>query len=355
MIVWVSGVSGSDRTAYLEEVVRFATEQGQSARLLDFGRLLEEVPESRRVVDDVTNLLDRNPEVVRMHRLGALQVLEQRLKEAEKCDLVIVSTHTTFMRRRRFESALDMEFLKSKLAPRIDMFATVIDACHDTWSRLQKRRDWENRLRLVDVAVWRDVEITTTKMLAEYEGKSFYLLARSEPAEAAFRVFRSRGKKIYLSYPITNILKEKQHLLNGVRQLRDRLRQAGFVVFDPLAVQDHVETRKALGLPTEVPEEQEKEAQVYLSGQTVTRDFQFIEQADFVVVNYPTDTLSTGVMQEMTHARDVMRPVYLCGYPGTVGPFMEPLFREAFATPDELLLRLKQLYPDADRGAEEGD
>lgn len=348
MLVWCTGISGSGRKSYIAEAAEYCEKTGRSCRVIDVGDLLEKIPEHVRVGPTATALLDGNEDVLRLHRLYALAELKSLIEAATE-DLVIVSTHACFMRRARIMTGLDMHFIKKELSGKIDLFATVIHDCHDTWLELQGRPEWQGHLDLAQLAVWRDFEMVLTKMLAEYEGRPFYLLARRDPAEGLAKLAQSKPTpSLYLSYPITAILKEDPKLLENAKELADRLRGEGFVVFDPLSIKDVPGTRAASNTDdATITSEMEATAAQYLNSQTVVRDLQLIDQADMVVVYYPTDKVSPGVYTEMSHARDRRKPLYLIAFPGapaSVSPFLGLFFTEAFENIDAAIPRLKQVY-----------
>ncbi len=68
---------------------------------------------------------------------------------------------------------------------------------------------------------------------------------------------------------------------------------------------------------------------------TVDRDYQFIKQSDFIVVMYPTDKLSPGVLSEMNFAYRYNKPVYAY-FPHTRSPFFENLCDRIFTDVKEL-------------------
>ena len=303
-VVWCTGISGAGRTAYLQEAQAFCESLGHTCRVLDVGHLLDEAVEEFQIGETATDLLDGNDTVLHLHRASALRSLDRQIEDATE-EIVLVSTHACFMRKSRLMLGFDMNMIKRRFASRIDVFATIIHDCHDTWIELQSRPEWRDHLNLAEVAIWRDFETTLTKMLADYEAKPFYLLARNDPAEGLARLASaSPAPSIYLSYPITAIMNENPQLLDVAKSLADRLRQAGFVVFNPLSIKDLPGTRTAVGGETTVEPEMESAARPYLESQVVSRDLQLIDQADVVVVYYPTDKVSPGVFTEMSRARD---------------------------------------------------
>lgn len=351
MIVWCTGISGSGRADYLREVERYFRDQHEDCRVIEFGDLLAKVPDESRVADDATTLLDGNPEVLRAHRMAALDTLSHQLLQRPPNSYSFVSTHACFMRRSRLQSGMDMARLKRLIEPSVEMYVTIIDGCVPVYARQQHHPEWRGHLSLAEIAIWRDFETTLTQILAEYEGKPFYLLAREEPAEALYRLCqRPRARTVYLSYPITAILSENPALIQSALAVGDQLRDAGFVVFNPLAVEDIGEALGTYNVDVPVPEEQFAVARPYIDSQIIGRDFQLIDQSDLVVVYYPTEKMSPGVLSEMMHARDRRIPVYLCGFPGAISPFLGILYQEAFETPAQLVQRLADLRDQRPEG-----
>src|SRR6266567_4337252 len=214
MIVWCTGISGSGRGDYLREVGRYFRKQQTDCEVFEFGELLARVQGEARTADDATTLLDGNPEVLRAHRLAALDTLISQLSRRPSDSYSLVSTHGCFMRRGRLQAGMDMAPLKRLLEPMVDMYVTVIDGCVPVYARQQHHAEWRGHLSLAEIAIWRDFETSLTQMLAEYEGKPYYLLAREEPAGALYRLCQQpRAKTVYLSYPITAILKEDPSLI----------------------------------------------------------------------------------------------------------------------------------------------
>ena len=347
MLVWCTGISGSQRTAYIEEAADEIRADGRSCKVIDIGELLNNVPEHLRIGETPTELLDGNEEVLKLHRQLALLEMMHQIEEARE-DVVLVSTHACFWRNSRLIPGLDMHFIKEKLSGVIDAFATVIHDTHAVWEALSTRREWSGRLSFTEVAIWRDFEIALTKMLSDYEKRPYYLLARKDPASGLAKLTREKpARSAYLSYPITAIYQSGDtSVIDAAQSLADRLRnEADMVVFNPLSIKDVPQTKSASGdMTNKVTEAMEADAEPYLNSQTIARDLQLIDQADMVIVYYPTDKMSPGVFTEMSHARDRRKPLYLCEYPGApenVSPFLGLFHTESFSTVDAMIAELR--------------
>ena len=345
MLVWCTGISGSQRTDYIHEAAAAIRAEGRECLVVDVGELLEQVPDHLKVGASRTELLDGNPDVLRLHRAFALTEMRRRIGEAPAGAAVLVSTHACFWRNGRILPGLDMHFIKEHFAGRIDAFATVIHGASEVWAALAGRPEWSGRLSLAEVAMWRDFEIALTRMLAEYEGRPFRLLARNGSARDLARLTRDPpARSAYLSYPITAILQSGDtRLIDGARRLAGRLRdEAGLAVFDPLSLKDAPLPHEAAdGGGGPVPgADMRAAAAPYLDSQIVATDLQLIDQADMVIVYYPTDKASPGVFTEMSHARDRRTPIYLCEFPGAPGdasPFLDLFPTRAFRSADDLI------------------
>ena len=143
---------------------------------------------------------------------------------------------------------------------------------------------------------------------------------------------------------LTSRFLERGHALHVV--LERAPDEAGLAVFDPLSLKDaplpHEPPPDGGPVPTA---EMRAAAQPYLDSQIVATDLQLIDQADLVIVSYPTDKVSPGVFTEMSHARDRRTPIYLCGFPGAPGdasPFLGLFPTRAFRSADELIEAIRR-------------
>lgn len=201
--------------------------------------------------------------------------------------------------------------------------------------------------------LWSNEEAALTKMIAEYEKGEFVLLPTEEPTSSLWNMLADPfKKKLYLSFPITIIKKTRPELLEEVGQFRERLREH-FIVFDPLAVKDLEWLAGDYQLPADLTiatgnhtPDRDKVTEVckrYMESQTVVRDFQLIDQSDFVVVYYKTDRVSFGVISEMIHGHGNNKPVYAV-WAGSISPFFSYYCTDWKNDIDTLLELLKQRH-----------
>jgi nucleoside 2-deoxyribosyltransferase len=119
-----------------------------------------------------------------------------------------------------------------------------------------------------------------------------------------------------------------------------------FIVFDPLSIKDMELVNLAKTSPSSEqggasdPEIMtisriDQNVSEQIKTRTISRDYQFIRQSDFIVVIYPTDKLSPGVLSEMNFASRYNKPVYAV-YSHARSPFFENLCEQIFDNVEEL-------------------
>lgn len=225
--------------------------------------------------------------------------------------------------------AFDFYYL-NLLSP--DLYVTVIDSISRMRARLESSQQWRGRLSLKDMLVWRDEETFLTKSIADFQGKPFFVIPASQPPETLYRLMSDhRAPKAYLSYPMTHVGEGAEDLRSRLRDFVSRLRSRGLIVFDPGEVED---------LEGEGLEPEELEAvKEDIYDQTVARDYQLIDQSDFVIVYYYVPVMSPGVLSEMTYAFSNAKDVYVV-FRGPESPFFRYYSTRIFKDEDELFEHL---------------
>ncbi len=328
--VVVTGASGSGRGEYIEGAVRAIRESGGSVKVFDVGSMMFETAENLGVEIPEGRILNLAPSTLNYLRTT---VFEKILREARDHENVIVSTHACFRWKRHLLQAFDFYYL-NLLSP--DIYVTVVDSIVDMKRRLDSTPHWRDRLGLKDLLVWRDEETFLTKSIADFQRKPFFLLPAKQPPETLWRLMRNpRTPKAYLSYPMTHVGEEDaRDFQERLRSFAQELRRRGLVIFDPGEVEDSelVEGRAQLeGVdPSEVERVRED---VY--DQTVARDYQLIDQSDFVIVYYYVPVMSPGVLSEMTYAFSNAKDVYVV-FRGPESPFFRYYSTRIFRDEDEL-------------------
>jgi adenylate kinase len=314
---------GVDKKSYLQKVCRFASDKGKEVLLCNVGEMMyAEAP-------DIPNgkILD-----IPMKRLGSLRrsVFKDIIAKAKKAPSLIVNTHATFRWRHGLFPAVDFDQMRQLGA---DMYICLIDGVVALHTRLTDEHSAEHSLK--DLIVWREEEIIGTEMLCKGidESAPFYCLARGteeETNETFYRlVFEGKGKKAYLSFPITHVadMKGVQKEINKFRQLMKKF----FICFDPADLEESylplyahkaaeqgayfVDTT-ALGRKVRLDLSQVQQIERDINSQIYARDFLMIDQSDMIISFIPTlpdgrAAISSGVERELQHAHEAAKEVYV--------------------------------------------
>jgi adenylate kinase len=327
-----TGSSGSDRTGYLEGVQKMARDTGIELEVCNVGDMMLQKASDIGSPVSREKILDLPSSSLEWLR-GS--VFEELVREVATQENTIIATHTCFRWKKFLSPAFDTYYLR-QLDP--DFYVTIIDDYDNIRHRLEETQQWRGRLELWEILVWRDEEALITKILAQNFRKPHFLIARQEPPDILFDLmFRPERKRAYLSYPITAIEKEQPEQLDRVRDFLGELREY-LTVFNPLAM---TELERARGLVDGKNEEMTPELLRMLEDQTVARDYQFIDQSDFVVVYYPVKEPSPGVLSELIYGFSHDKEVYMV-FPYEISPFLQFYCTKIFKTGAELIDHLKE-------------
>ncbi len=282
-------------------------------------------------------VLDSDPAVLSLARRSAFHEI---MNLASDYDHVFIGLHSCFRWRSRLIEGFSFRDIKNLPA---DVFVNVVDDLESIAQRMESNPQWAG-MRREEINVWLDEEEFLTKQLAILNDKPHYTVARQHDDENFFNLLFSEKQKFYLSYPIT-LLRETPDEINQIRAFGSNMRKR-FIVFDPLYIKDMELIRAAESSPSEKRKIANGDGITTISSiddnlseqiktRTISRDYQFIHQSDFVVVLYPTDKLSPGVLSEMNYASRYNKPVYAV-YSHTRSPFFENLCEHIFDNIEEL-------------------
>ncbi|HEX7010871.1 MAG TPA: AAA family ATPase, partial [Phycisphaeraceae bacterium] len=221
----VTGQVGMDKRAYLEQVVRFAAEQGQRVELYNVGQRM--YAEARDVRPG--RILDLS--LSRLHSLRRA-VFKDIIADARDKPHILVNTHATFRWRHGLFSAFDFDQARA-LEP--DTLICLVDNIEVIHHRLQAEHTLDATLK--DLMVWREEEIMATELLAQALdcADRFYILARGRHQETIQTCYRlicqPRMRKVYPSFPMTHVagLPQVQARIDAFRAELAR----HFIAFDP--------------------------------------------------------------------------------------------------------------------------
>ena len=327
MIVLCTGTSGSGQREYLQKVADVVGEDPIKPRIYDIGDKMQQVAQdSGRPIPDV-KLLDIGP-VQELLSGWAFERVNSEIRSCPDDAVSIVVAHACFRRRNILYPGFPVACVKL-LDP--DMVITIVDDIASVRARLNQHRVWSMWCQPTDLSCWREEEILVSLILARFQQAAYYVIPQAEPPITLYNLlYHTSMKKIYLSYPITNIMRDQEKsesYLTELDKLKDTLRQH-FIVFDPLSIKD-------LQI---VPENADESVEQALAGQTVARDYMFVDQSDLVVVYYPVHERSLGVAAEMRHAKQFGKTVHAFVEEGS--PFLGEFIDRKYGSTDDLITGL---------------
>lgn len=286
-------------------------------------------------------------------------------------DIALVDMHLTFLRQSRFLSPLNWELevqgirgtesrdpiqLLRELQP--SAVVTLIDDIQWTWQNIEKG----SYLRLRELLMWRDIEISHADLLAKlvtippvpYSNLTYsrsLVVAANHPASMLYRLLLEGNRlRIYACIPISSTRKseaDRSNVDSFVRELNER-----FTVFNPLTIDERPMTlllgsgRKKVTLKTgnrgrwpftpgdtlcpqskrsyDIKGLRVSEIQEISSASTAGtkpdidrhithRDYRLIDQSDVLAVyrlTYKSKNPHSGMDKEVTYAKAHLKKVY---------------------------------------------
>lgn len=348
-------MSGSGRKSAICSMIDYAKSKGREVKLINVGERMYKKSEGLGYPITPGKILDLSEKD--LDYLRAI-VFEDICREIKRTENIVINTHACFRWNKYITKAFDYHYL-TQLNP--DLYVTITDTIYSIYGRLEKSQ-WKGRNALWELLAWRDEEEHITKTFAMIQKKKHFVICREDPPENMYDIcFEPSVKKTYLSYPISA---GDQEAIKEVMEFRDMLRKH-LVVFDPLAIKD-IEwltvalTEKKKGRTTiEIPfiDDEGNEAKIifkiadlenveeYLKDQTIIRDYNMINQCDFVTVYYyDPDINSPGVQREIKYAKENGKDVYIYYPRKEMSPFLERDITQHFTKADELIQFLIEQY-----------
>ena len=362
MIIIATGITGSGRTDYIRKVRDFAKKRGRDIEIIDIGPRMFHKAEQLRVRIPENKILDLDPLALGFLRATTFEEVLGAISEYQDDEKdLIISLHASFRWRKVLLPAFDFYYLR-ELKP--DFYVTIINTSYKIREAMYLKRDlkhWLERLTLKELLIWQDEEIFTTKIVADFQGVSHYIVSGSDTPDTLYKIIydvekakkesKKPAKKAYLSYPMTMIRKDID-ISSDKDSLVKTLRDLGFIVFDPAMVEDMIlvemldevseDEIKPPDAKVPIPRKEIEEARQYIIEQTVVRDYRLIDQSDMVIVFYPVTELSAGVLSEMIYAFTHQKDVYAY-FPHKISPFFKYYSTKVFERLDDLINYVSQL------------
>jgi len=347
--VLVTGPPLNGRDEYLEKVVEKLKNLGVIARIykvFDYMRIAGKQLGHPNITKD--NILDLPEPLLRELRARALNLIDSEIRNDRNTMVHIISTPNVFIVRPHglittpITYGIDYDLVETYIDP--DIVIVTLDDLVKVRERIKKDPVWSKRIvnpGLELVANWRQEAINNAlrimKLYYERTGKHLRVIQFSvnHPPEIMAELIRNVKPRIYMSYNMTGLPEES---FNNVMRFYNKLSKY-FVAFDPGTIRDW----EIISGYDEILESGEKEYVVeayrqkyvlsieeieraidLIRAQVVSRDFNYVHNADAIVVYHHAPYPSYGVMAEVIEASRTGRPVYvLYPYRKRLSPFFE--------------------------------
>ncbi|MBC7834769.1 MAG: AAA family ATPase [Phycisphaerales bacterium] len=204
----VTGQVGMEKKPYIENVRRFAGEQGEDLSLYHIGDMM--YAEARDVTQG--KILDLPLSRLNSLRRAAFKdaIAESRSGRDDQIQNVVVNTHATFRWRHGLFSAFDFDQVR---ALRPDLLVCLVDNIEVVHHRLHAGHeiDMWGGASLKDCMVWREEEILATELISQAIPTSkFYIVSRGRHQETTRTLFRlvcrPTMRKVYPSFPMSHVV-----------------------------------------------------------------------------------------------------------------------------------------------------
>jgi len=301
MNIIFTGISCSGRNELMQDFEKLCNERKMNVGFFNVGDFMKRAA-SESGVEFTQKVLDSDQAVLNLARRSAFYEIANLVKEYEHA---FIGLHACFRWRGVLIGGINF---KNMLDFPVDIFVNVVDNLEDIEKRMSANPQWAG-MHKDEVNVWLDEEEFLTEQLADLKSKPYYVVSRQHNLENLYDLLFSSKKKLYLSYPITLLL-DRPEKIEEIRSFGSELLK-DFIVFDPLYIKDMelVRTIEVADIETKISDIDQSMIE-RIKARTISRDYQFIRQSDFVVVVYPTDKLSPGVLSEMNFASRYNKPVY---------------------------------------------
>lgn len=314
-----TGVSGCGRIELLEELKNELQKRGKTVTIIDIGSLIFEAANEVGTLISPKKILDLDHDLLVAFRKNAIQKAIN-IMDKNNSDFILIGIHATFRWRGRIIDGINFGDLKDL---GVETVFNVVDDVKNILEKNCNNKKYEDLPKPTpeETNYWIQEEELVSETLANIFGIPFYVIGRQSDIKNIADFFTSNKPRVYLSFPITAIQKENPQLLDQIQNQHLKELTNHFIVFNPMVIKD-LEKKGEI-------EELTNEAAFGFSVRTVTRDYRFIDQSDFLVVIYLTEKASPGVLSEIIYASTHGKPVYMV-YPFRKSPFLEEYTTKVF-------------------------
>ncbi|VVB78816.1 AAA domain protein [uncultured archaeon] len=316
-IITITGISGSGT----KEFCKNYNPSGMRVKVYNTGEMIYQLAQSQGSTPvPRENLVNLHPEILASLRHKAFDsILDQLDQDKLDFDRIIIDSHAQFFWNNVYTNSYDWKYLNGIQS---DMFATIVDKPSAISERQMKTPEGQaQKHSLRDLILWQNIEVNVTQGWASNYQKPMYVFSSKQKPVDMESLLYNRFL-IYSSFPMTDAeslaTKKIVNFKKRLRDLRKEIDQNETPIIDPADIDIETDSQIAGELDTKT-----KDA---IGAQTVHRDLNWdIGQATHVVAYYPDGkmSLSKGVSDECTRARETGKFVYVVCPRKTMSPFMD--------------------------------
>jgi adenylate kinase len=312
-IITITGISGSGTKEFCDNYHA----DGLRVKVYHTGEMIYQFAQTHSPTpiprENLVNLHPRFLEGLRHETFDF--ILDNLNNDKKKFDRILIDSHAQFFWNNVLTNSYDWKYLQKIKS---DMFATIIDkpsAISERQMRTYEGQAQAHNLR--DLLLWQNIEVNVTQGWAENYQKPMYIFSsKQKPGDIESLLYNKF--LVYSSFPMTDsnspandkIINFKKEL----RNLRNEIDNKETPIIDPADID--IETNPELDDITKNT----------INTHTVHRDLNWdIWQATHVIAYYPDEkiSLSKGVSDECTRARETGKFVYVICPRKNISPFME--------------------------------
>ncbi len=334
MRILVTGmIAGLDDREYLEQVVKLCAARGLKVPVFN---LLDMVTRDHR--KPLEKMLGTTDYVFELTREREWIRIGYEIEKSQSPH-VLVRAPATIEWNRINRKCKDARYIQQYVRP--DLIVTLIDAEWIIHERLVNPPKDDLFLRIIkeknhtiyEILSWMNEEVSLSEDWAKMMGIRHLVLATKQPPLSLYQLIRHPNvHAFYASYCMTHADPVMRGQINGIIQ---RLMRYG-VVIDP----------KTIEIGLHFKDFRDKEA---IYSYTVHRDLHwFVGKTDSTLAIHPyleRPPLSTGMMDELGHARDYHKNRYMI-YPKGLSPFTTDSYIEKgrlFETEEQFFQHLEKV------------
>ena len=292
-VIYASGISGVDKKGYCHRNIKYSEGRGKRIEVCNIGSMMIQHSSDIGRPLNPKNILHADKAYLAALRSAIFTKIANDINTRMKNhDAVLINVHGWLFGKELFWPVYDRfidAFLNEFPA---DLYITFIDDFRNIYKRLIDREQWaRERLNYTKILYWQNIEVESTRSLADTRHKSFFALPTGQPVWTLYKlIFHPEIETVYVKMPISHFQEpEKRIIINEFIKELDK----PFNVFSPLSCE-------VVG-STPIDKFDDEEIQT-IDNHVVHRDLDwFVEQCEFGVDIWPEgDAPSPGVDHE-TH------------------------------------------------------